>query len=146
MTTKICGRGHLYQGAKCPLCPPPASSKKPDDPMRRIRGTKTWQNTRRAVLERDGHRCTYGLYEGDDKRGLPADEQGPLPAQRRCAARRRLDAHHVVPIAELLEQGGDPFDERGCRTLCTDHHHAVDAARRRRSRDAEDVAEIEDPR
>jgi hypothetical protein len=114
--------------------------------MRRIRGMKSWQMTRRRVLERDGHRCTYGLYAEDDARGLPPDEHGALPGARRCAARRRLDAHHIEPIEELLERGGDPFDEDGCRTLCNDHHNAVDAARRRSKRaEEDDVPEFADP-
>jgi hypothetical protein len=145
VTTKICTHGHLYQGKSCPECET-RSRPKPNDPMRRIRGMKSWQQTRRAVLERDGHQCTFGLYDGDDARGLPIDEHGPLPGARRCAARRRLDAHHIEPIRELLERHGDPFDPQGCRTLCSDHHNALDAARRRRLRDEEDVPEFADPR
>lgn len=148
MTAKICSRGHgLYRGSSCPTCAKEPTRKKPYDPMRRIRSTASWQRCRRNVIERDHHQCTYGLYDEDDQRGLPLDETGSLPGGRRCGARRRLDAHHIIPVEQLLAEHGDPCDEDNCRTLCNDHHAAVEAARRRRERDAEEagVREYEEP-
>lgn len=62
-----------------------------------------WASTRRAVLDRDGWRCT------------------------RCGTPRQLEVHHV----EALADGGDEYDPDGCRVLCRDCHFAAHGKVRR---------------
>lgn len=126
MVARVCSRGHIYQGKRCPQCPPP--EKDPGDYARRIRSTVRWHRAKQRVLERDDHRCTYGTYEVDDKRGVFGGE--------RCAARKRLDVHHVIP----LEDDGEAYADENLRTLCTRHHGVVQADYERRKH-GEDEAE-----
>lgn len=135
MVAKICALHGLYQGKQCPACK--AARQTADATRRRDRATaadrirsgKRWKRAAAWVLERDGHRCTYGNYPEDDTRGLTSAG---------CLARHGLDVHHRIPI----ENGGDPFDETNLRTLCDDHHAVVEAAYRK-ERDAEEEAVTE---
>lgn len=116
----VCGRHGLHAGRRCPKCKlERASRPKPRTAARRIRSTARWKATAARILERDGHRCTFGLYDEDDDRGVPAGG---------CRARQGLDVHHRTPI----EDGGDPYDEANLRTLCDHHHAATEVAYRRR--------------
>ena len=63
---------------------------------------RRWKLTRRAVLERDGWRCT------------------------RCGRAGRLEVHHKVRLVD----GGDEYDPDGCETLCRPCH--FDRHRQRR--------------
>ena len=60
--------------------------------------SRRWERTRKAVFERDGHRC------------------------RQCGRASRLEAHHV----SHLHQGGDPWGldniETRCRSCHIDEH------------------------
>ncbi len=53
-----------------------------------------WAATRKAAFDRDGWRCTA------------------------CGGAGRLEAHHEPP----LEDGGDPYQLEGIRTLCRTCH------------------------
>ena len=55
---------------------------------------RRWQQTRKAAFERDGYRCT------------------------RCSRPGRLEAHHDPP----LQDGANPYDLDGIRTLCRRCH------------------------
>lgn len=125
MVAKICSLGHIYQGSRCPQCPAP--KKDPTEFARRIRSTVRWHRAKERVLNRDSHRCTYGTYDEDDKRGLFAGDQ--------CLAKKKLDVHHRIPI----EDGGEPYADDNLRTLCTRHHAVVESNYRRR-RDGETEA------
>lgn len=132
MVAKICALHGLYNGAECPAC---QASRATSDATRRrdratradkIRSTRRWKLTVERILNRDGHRCTYGNYDEDDVRGLTTGG---------CRARKKLGVHHRVPI----EDDGDPFDEENLRTLCADHHAVVEAAYRKGKRDGEEA-------
>ena len=51
-----------------------------------------WAATRRAVFERDGWRCTS------------------------CGRAGRLECDHIVPLH--VDPHQEPFDPKGCQTLC----------------------------
>ena len=53
-----------------------------------------WAATRRAVFDRDKHRC------------------------RACGKAGRLECDHVVPV----NRGGDPWDLANLQALCRSHH------------------------
>ena len=55
---------------------------------------RRWERTRRAVLERDGWRCTE------------------------CGGAGKLEVHHI----KKLESGGDPYDPDNCLTFCRSCH------------------------
>ena len=55
---------------------------------------RRWQRTRKAAFERDSYRCT------------------------RCSRPGRLEAHHEPP----LQDGADPYNLDGIRTLCRTCH------------------------
>lgn len=134
MVANVCAIHGLYNGRHgCPACKASRATSaktRPRTRSQRIRSGKRWQTVRARVLNRDGHRCTFGLYDDeDDARGVPAGG---------CRARLQLDVHHRVPI----EDGGDPFDEANLRTLCDDHHAVAEAAYRK-ERDAEEEAVAE---
>ena len=57
---------------------------------------RLWARVRRAVFRRDGWRCV------------------------RCGRAGRLEADHIVPLAE--NPGQDPYDLDGCQTLCRGCH------------------------
>ena len=71
-----------------------------------------WAAVRRAVFERDGHRC------------------------RKCGAAGRLECDHRVPV----NQGGDPWDLAGMQTLCRSCHIAKSRRERRAQSPPEVVA------
>lgn len=132
MVAKICANHGLYTGKECPTC---KATRLTSDAMRRrdratradrLRSGKRWQAIRAWVLERDGNRCTFGLYDEDEQRGTPAGG---------CRRRHGLDVHHRIPI----EDGGDPFDEANLRTLCDDHHAVIEAALRKERDDAQEA-------
>ena len=58
---------------------------------------RRWSRVRRAVFDRDGHRCTG------------------------CGRPGRLEAHHVTQ----LQHGGDPFDLQNIKTYCRTCHVAA---------------------
>jgi 5-methylcytosine-specific restriction endonuclease McrA len=88
------------------------------EPDRAVRSSRQWQETRERVKARDGNRCTYGTYPGDDVRP-------------RCRAHAKLTVHHIV----RPEDGGAPFDEDNCRTLCYTHHNQLEAIARAKRRE-----------
>ena len=57
---------------------------------------RRWAAVRRAVIERDAHRCTS------------------------CGRGGRLEVDHVTPLQR--EPGQDPFDINGLQTLCRACH------------------------
>ena len=61
-----------------------------------IVGTARWQWTRRAVFQRDSHRC------------------------RSCGRAGRLECDHIVP----LDRGGDAWDLDNLQSLCRGCHIA----------------------
>lgn len=126
MVARVCALHGLHAGPTCPQCKAGleqrSTARKRRSAAHRIRSSARWKKTVARVLERDGYRCTYGLYEGDDSRGLPLGG---------CRARRRLDVHHRTPI----EDGGDAFDEENLRTLCNRHHAIVEAVYRQSKED-----------
>ena len=65
---------------------------------------RRWAATRRAVLKRDGHRCT------------------------KCGRAGRLEVDHVKP----LWQGGDPWDLDNMAALCRKCHIAKTGNENRR--------------
>jgi len=72
-----------------------------------------WRRTRRAVIERDGHRCRA------------------IDGRARCRATRSLHAHHhPLSVVELVAAGLDPFDPAHSVTLCGSHHSRVEASKR----------------
>ena len=84
----------------------------PSDP--RLTGRR-WAATRDAVLDRDGHRCTWHY-----------------PDHARCPVRQGLGVHHLVPARHLR---GDAFyDHDNLASLCRTHHAALDARLRRQER------------
>ena len=70
--------------------------------IERIYESGRWRReTRPAVLERDGYRCTVC--------GVTQDVA-------------RLDVAHIYPTQQLLAAGADVYDPDLCRTLCASCH------------------------
>jgi 5-methylcytosine-specific restriction endonuclease McrA len=66
--------------------------------------TPEWRRTRRRVLDRDGHLCTW-LEDGE-----------------RCAA-TATEVDHIVP-----HSAGGTDEDRNLRSLCSPHHRRKSAA------------------
>lgn len=77
-----------------------------------VYGTRRWAAARRAVLDRDGWRCT------------------------RCGRAGRLEVDHIQPLAS----GGAPFALSNLRTLCRGCHIVTTAAGNRRRRTPAELA------
>lgn len=130
MPGRVCALHGLYRAAGgCPKCTASRSTSKPTTRANRIRSSARWQRVRARILDRDGHRCTYGLYDEDDLRGIPRGG---------CRARHGLDVHHRTPI----EDGGDPYDDANLRSLCSRHHSVVER-NYRQSKEATDGEAVE---
>lgn len=123
MTVKrICPQHGAYAARRCPTCAQDRATRpKPLTQARMIRNTARWHRARDRALDRDQHRCTYGLEHG---------EHFWMP-DGRCPVTDGVDVHHRTPI----EDGGAPFDDRNLRTLCSTHHHRKEEEHRRAKRD-----------
>ena len=76
--------------------------------------SRRWQHVRRAVLDRDGWRCTS------------------------CGAPGRLEVDHVTPLWRVPDQ--DPYALDGLQTLCRPCHFAKTAAENTRPPTAQETA------
>lgn len=88
-----CGRTHDRKG-RCDNC-----QRDPNAPWSKDRDRGVQARFRRAVLERDGHRC-MAVVNG-----------------HRCPATTKLQAHHTIPGVDRVDTG---------ITLCAYHHREVD--------------------
>lgn len=135
MVARVCGIHGLYAGRACPACKTSRATSAATRRWQRasaadrIRSSARWKRVAARILVRDGHRCTFGLYDEDDARGVPAGG---------CRARLGVDVHHRVPI----EDGGDPFDDANLRSLCERHHASVEQAYRAAKEDDRGEAEV----
>jgi 5-methylcytosine-specific restriction endonuclease McrA len=133
MTARMCARHGLYAGHRCPFCENEAAERaaaRPRTVAQRVRSTQRWKRTRERILNRDGHRCTFGLYLEDDAQGVPGGW---------CKAKKKIDVHHRVPI----EDDGDPYDDDNLRTLCKRHHEIDERAYRQRKEERDEDNEGE---
>lgn len=69
-----------------------------NDPRRRLRNLKRWQETREAVKQRDNYAC------------------------RECGASERLEVHHRVKLRFVA----DPYDMSNLETVCPSCHRKKD--------------------
>lgn len=74
-----------------------------------VYNSQEWRDVCTRVLLRDGFRCIVSKLLGG--------ECSPPP----------LHVHHIVPLAD----GGAPFDEDNCASVCSRHHPIWEALRRR---------------
>jgi 5-methylcytosine-specific restriction endonuclease McrA len=121
---RICAQHGRYVGRDCPKCRSVRAARpKPRTRAVAVRSSARWKNVAAAAAKRDGHRCTYGLEDGD--RGARTYPGG------RCPVQDGLTGHHRTPI----EDGGAPYDLANVRTLCATHHARLEAEARTHRRE-----------
>ena len=83
----------------------PYESRPRGDARSKVYGSRRWQETRKATFERDDYTCVI------------------------CGKSGNICDHYPLPLIDLIQAGGDPYDPDGCRTLCAVCSGHVDGAR-----------------
>jgi hypothetical protein len=100
-----CGALTTRPSKKCERCEGVQAAKR--DARSRIYSDRRWRRTKIVVWVRDNWTCRSCGARDIDNRG------------------RTLDAHHLVPVLELVARGGDPFDPALVETRCKRCHGGV---------------------
>lgn len=104
---KVCaepGCANLSNQTRCEDCRSKRNKATHDVTRKRVYASRRWRGVRRTVLRRDRW-C-----KADDCRNLSTE------------------VDHIVPLADVMAMGGDPFDINNAQGLCKKHHSEKTAA------------------